>query len=135
MTITSPLTSLGIEKSFLIYVDNQGLPLKGTVAFNDGVERDLKVPEEVSLMWAQFGGPQAFWDYNVKQKKVVSSASTNDLPNSSYGKQSRVFLQDGTAFIGKLMRAPNQDILLMDTGGSSPIQIDKTLLRELQQLK
>jgi hypothetical protein len=70
MIVSNPLTSLGIEKSFFFEVDNIGIPVKGTVSSLNGADRELKTPEELILMWAQFGGPRAFWDYNAKQGKI-----------------------------------------------------------------
>ena len=135
MTVSNPLTSLSIEKTFNFEIDNQGIPVKGTVTFVNGFERELKTPEELSLMWAQFGGPRAFWDFLVKRNKTVSYTSANDLSGVVYGTPSRVFLQDGKDFIGKLKPSSKPESLLLDVGANSPLQIDKTVLREIQQMK
>ena len=135
MTVTNPTTSLGIEKSFFFEVDKNGAPTKGTITFNNGVDRELKVPEELNLMWQKFGGPQNFWDYNAKQGKTISYTSVNDISNPVFGKPSRVFIRDGKDFFGKIMRAPNQESVLLDVGATNPLPIDKALIREIQQFK
>lgn len=135
MTVSNPRTPLSIEKTYNFEVDNQGTPVKGTVTFVNGFERELKTPEELSLMWAQFGGPRTFWDFIAKQKKTVSYTSINDLSSSVFGKQSRVFLQDGKDFIGKLKPSSKPESFLLEVGATSPLQIDKIVLREIQQIK
>jgi len=135
MTVTNPATYLSIEKSFYFEVDKNGAPTKGTVTFNNGIDRELKVPEELNLMWLQFGGPQNFWDYNTKQGKTVSYTSGNDISNPVFGKPSRVFIRDGKDYFGKIMRGPNQESILLDVGAANPLPIDKAVIREIQLLK
>src|SRR5271157_2922985 len=71
MVVTNPITYLSIEKEFDFDVDKDGNPIKGTVKFVSStyygiVERQLNAPEELNLMWEQFGGRQQYWD-NAKK--------------------------------------------------------------------
>jgi hypothetical protein len=136
MVVTNPQTYLNIEKEFDFDVDNQGNPIKGTVKFFDGVERQLNVPEELTLMWQQFGGPQEYWDNAKKQGKIIAYTAMDELPNGVFGRQVRLYLNDGKEFIGKLSKsATHSESLLLNTGGSQPLQIDKAITREIQQVK
>ena len=136
MIVTNPQTYLSIEKEFDFEVDNQGNPTKGTVKFFDGIDRELKVPEELTLMWQQFGGPQQFWDNAKKQGKIISYTSMDELPSTVFGKQVRLFLNDGKEFFGKLSKSPALPAsVLLNTGGAQPLQIDKAIIKEIQQDK
>jgi len=136
MVVTNPQTYLNIEKEFDFDVDNQGNPAKGTVKFFDGAERQLNVPEELTLMWQQFGGPQEFWNNAKKQGKIISYTSMDELPNGVFGRQVRLYLNDGKEFIGTLSKATSHpEFLLLNTGGAQPLQIDKVIIREIQQVK
>jgi hypothetical protein len=136
MTVTNPQTYLSVEKEFDFDVDNQGTPLKGTVKFFDGNERALNVPEELTLMWQQFGGPQQYWDNAKKQGKIISYTSMDELSGGVFGKQVRLFTNDGKDFIGKLSKSPSQpESFLLNTGGPQPLQIDKAVVKEIQQGK
>jgi|GEM_PF-1420650 hypothetical protein len=146
MTVTNPLTSLQIEKEFNFDVDNQGNPTKGIVTFKKSmyygeVQRDLKAPMELNLMWEQFGGPQEFWNNAEKNGKIVSYTSMENLPNEVYGKKVRLFFKDPstahlTDYIGILsLSASHPERVMLNTGGAQPLQIDKTLIREIQRLK
>jgi hypothetical protein len=136
MVVTSPQTYLNIEKEFDFDVDNQGNPVKGTVKFFDGVERQLGVPEELTLMWQQYGGPQEYWNNAKKQGKIVSYTSMDELPGAVFGKQVRLYLNDGKEFIGTLSKATSHpESFLLNTGGAQPLQIDKVIIREIQQVK
>ncbi len=146
MTVTNPLTTLLIEKQFDFDVDNQGNPTKGIVTFKKStyygeVQRDLKAPMELNLMWEQFGGPQEFWNNAEKTGRIVAYNSMENLPNDVFGKKVRVFLKDAssahlTDYIGILSKpASNPDRILLNTGGSEPLQIEKALIREIQRLK
>lgn len=136
MIVASPQTYMNIEKEIDFDVDNQGNPVKGTVIFFDGIKRQLNVPEELNLMWQQFGGPQEYWDNAKKQGKIAVYTAMNELPNGIFGRQVRLYLNDGKDFIGKLSKQTNlSESLLLNTGGSQPLQIDKTIIREIQQMK
>src|SRR5271157_590629 len=146
MTVTNPLTSLQIEKQFDFDVDNQGNPTKGIVTFKKSlyygeVQRELKVPIELNLMWEQFGGPQEFWNNAEKNGRIIAYNSVEDLPNDVFGKKVRLFLKDAssahlTDYIGILSKpASHPESILLNTGGSQPLQIDKALIREIQRLK
>ncbi|MGB7567691.1 MAG: hypothetical protein WBM07_07520 [Chitinivibrionales bacterium] len=136
MVVTNPQTYLNIEKEFDFDVDDQGNPTKGTVKFLDGIERQLNVPEELTLMWQQFGGPQEYWNNAKKQGKIIAYTSMDELPNGVFGKQVRLYLNDGKEFIGKLSKSANHaESFSLNTGGSQPLQIDKAIIREIQQVK
>jgi len=146
MTVTNPLTSLQIEKEFNFEVDNQGDPTKGIVKFKKSmyygeVERELKVPIELNLMWEQFGGPQEFWNNAEKNGRIIEYNSMEDLPNDVFGKKVRLFLKAAssahlTDYIGILSKpASHPESILINTGGAQPLQIDKALIREIQRLK
>jgi hypothetical protein len=136
MVVTNPQTYLNIEKEVDFDVDNQGNPVKGTVKFFDGIDRELKVPEELTLLWQQFGGPQQYWDNEKKQGKINSYTSMEELPGGAYGKQARFYLNDGKEFIGKLSKSPSlPDCVLLNTGGAQPLQIDKAIIKEIQESK
>ncbi len=146
MTVTNPLTSLQIEKEFNFDVDNQGNPTKGIVTFKKSmyygeVQRDLKAPMELNLMWEQFGGPQEFWNNAEKNGKIISYTSMENLPNEVYGKKVRLFLKDPstahmTDYFGILsLSASHPERVMLNTGGAQPLQLDKTLIREIQRLK
>jgi hypothetical protein len=136
MVVTNPQTYLNIEKEFDFDVDNQGNPAKGTVKFFDGVERQLNVPEELTLMWQQFGGPQEYWNNAKKQGKIASYTSMDELPNGVFGRQVRLYLNDNKEFIGTLLKSTTHpESILLNTGGAQPLQIDKVIIREIQQVK
>ena len=146
MTVTNPLTYLQIEKEFNIFVDNQGNPTRGTVKFKKStyygeVERELKVPMELNLMWAQFGGPHEFWSNAEKTGRIVAYNSIEKLPGDMYGKKVRVLLKDSssahmTEYFGVLsVPASHPESVLLNTGASQPLQIDKVLIGEVQRLK
>jgi hypothetical protein len=136
MVVTNPQTYLNIEKEFDFDVDNQGNPVKGTVKFFDGIERQLNVPEELTLLWQQFGGPSEYWNNAKKQGKIIAYTSMDELPNGVFGRQVRLYLNDGKEFIGTLSRATSHpESFLLNTGGAQPLQIDKVIIREIQQVK
>jgi hypothetical protein len=136
MVVTNPQTYLNIEKEFDFDVDNQGNPAKGIVKFFDGNERQLNVPEELDLMWHQFGGPQEFWNNAKKQGKITVYKSIDEIPNGGFGRQARLYLNDGKEFIGALLKSTSHpETILFNTGGAQPLQIDKIIIREIQQVK
>ncbi|HUI91755.1 MAG TPA: hypothetical protein VLX68_05850 [Chitinivibrionales bacterium] len=145
MTVTNPLTSLQIEQQFDFFVDNQGNPTRGVVKFKRStyygeVERELN-RGELRLLWEQFGGPQEYWDNAEKNGKIISYASIDGLPQDVFGKKVRLFLKDQSAahltdYFGILsMSASHPESVLLNTGGAQPLQIDKSLIREIQRIK
>lgn len=103
MTLTSPNTQLRIESEVEIFLDSQGNPVKGSVKFNDGVERELNFPGEVLSYWDNFRGPHALWDYLATGGKLkLFNPDQLVIPQQMFGKTTRVITKDGKEYIGKL---------------------------------
>jgi len=96
---------------------------------------------ELTLLWEQFGGPHEFWNSAVKNGRVIVYNSMDNLPNDVFGKKVRLYLKDSTAahsseLFGVLsIPASHPERILIATGGSEQLQIDKVLIREIQRLK
>ncbi len=134
----NPETYLKIEAEYAFSVSPAGTPTGGTVSFKDKIQRPMK-PAEVTLLFAQCGGPAAVWDYYSQLGKTVSYPPENDkLPPEAYGKVSRLICIDGTQFIGRLApwaNKPDGFSLTIEGASGGPIVFFNGKVKEIQQMK
>ena len=135
MTLSNPKTYLNIESSVVIAVDYQGTPVRGTVKFNDGVQRDLTA-QEVAFFWDDFKGPHALWEYFASINKIdLFNPDDAQIPATMYGRFSRVTTKAGVEYFGKLTEfSTNPDWFVMQIGGSS-VTVYRHAIAAIQQLK
>ncbi len=131
-------TYLGIESEFDFNLSQEGKPVKGSIVFKNGVVRDMN-PEELSLYFAEAGGPNAVWDYGKEHGRVTSFALANEkLPNESFGKTSRLITNDGKRYIGRLTKMADKAdgyLLVVDGACCGPLPFNANTISEIQQMK
>lgn len=137
MVYAGPATYLNIEKEFLFTLNADGTPANCTITFNNGVQREMK-PGEMTLHFAQCGGPKAVWDYYKEHGTVVSYNPGNGdkVPSGAFGKVSRLIVSNGREFIGRLSKlADKSDGFSLVVDNTAPIQFYDNTVKEVQQLK
>lgn len=137
MLYTNLTTYLNIEKEFLFTMNPDGTPAKCTITFNNGIQRDMN-RGELELKFAECGGPNTVWDYYKDQGKVVSYNLDEKLPNSAFGKTSRLTLRSGWKYIGhlaKLADKPDGMSLSIDGASGGPIPFYENTVATVEQMK
>lgn len=134
MSFDNPKTELNTEAHIELTIDYQGVPVKGTVKFRDGVVRDINLPAEAMTYWDNLLGPSTFWDYMLSQKKITSiDPQKGVLPPTCFGRMSRVISKEGKEYIGKLTDMPaNPDWFHVVIEGST-VTMYRLAIREIQQ--
>jgi hypothetical protein len=108
MALTSPRTYLNIEQTIDIVVDYQGTPVRGTVKFRNGLQKDLNYPEEVNFYWDEFKGAHAIWEYLASMNRVeLFNPDDATIPQMMYGRTARVISKAGNEYFGKLVEMPS----------------------------
>jgi hypothetical protein len=123
LTLTNPRTYLNIEQAIDIVVDYQGTPIRGTVKFRNGLQKDLNYPAEVNFFWDEFKGAHAIWEYFASMNRVeLFNPDEATIPQMMYGRMARVISKGGNEYFGKLIEMPsNTDWFKMDMAGSAVI--------------
>jgi hypothetical protein len=138
MSVTNPKTYLNIEDEININLNNQGIPISGTVNFKDGVNRDLK-QGEVSYYWEVFNGQHALWDYLATLGKLVTiNPQTESIPTYFLGKMTKVVTKTNVELFGKLGISPEASdsyILQIDGASGGPVHFEKYAVTIIQQVK
>ncbi|MCU0609257.1 MAG: hypothetical protein MUF22_05775 [Chitinispirillaceae bacterium] len=136
LTLAHPESALKVEASVDIGIDYQGTPVRGTVKFANGIQRDLLYPQEVQYYWEEFKGIQALWNYNSSIGKVISFKPADaPIPMTLYGRSVRVVSKAGNEYFGKLVaNANNPDWFALESEGSS-ISLHRLTLTDIQQVK
>jgi hypothetical protein len=136
MTLANPATPLKIESSIVIIVDNQGTPLRGTVKFTSGAERELNAPEELQLFWNAFKGVNAAWEYYASTNRVdLFNPDETSIPAPMYGRFSRIITKEGREYYGKLIAFEiNPDWFRIQIGGAT-VNAYRHAIKVIQQLK
>ena len=121
LTLTSPRTFLNIEQTVDILVDYQGTPIRGTVKYRNGLQKELNFPPEAVFFWDEFKGSHAIWEYLASMNRVeLFNPDDATIPQMMYGRYSRVITKAGTEYFGKLIENPgNADWFKMDIQGST----------------
>ena len=84
MSYSNPQTYLGIEAEFLFTVAPDVKPTNGSITFKNGVQRGMN-PGELTLLFAQSGGPNTVWDYYKEHGKTVSYfPGTDKIPSGRF---------------------------------------------------
>jgi hypothetical protein len=138
ISISNPATTLGIEAEFLISVSPTGTPTNGTVIFTDKIQRPMK-DGELTLYFEKYGGQTAVWDYCSQHGKTVSFViGTDRVPDEAYGKTSRLILNDGKRFIGRLAKLSGVAegfSVAVEGACCGPIQFSNGTVKEIQQMR
>lgn len=138
ISISNPGTTLNIESEFLISVSPGGTPTSGTITFRDKVQRPMK-DGELTFYFQQYGGQTAVWDYYSQHGKTTSfNLGTDKVPDDAYGKISRLILNNGKQFIGRLAKLtdkPDGFSLAVEGACCGPIQFFNGTVKEIQQMK
>jgi hypothetical protein len=138
MAVSNPGTSLNIESEFLFSVSPEGNPTSGKITFRDNVQRPMK-EGELTFYFQQYGAQTALWDYYSQHGKATSLViGTDKVPDEAYGKVSRLILNSGKQFIGRLAKLsdkPDGFSLTIDGASGGPIQFYNGVVKEIQQMK
>jgi hypothetical protein len=136
LSLTSPRTFLNIEQTVDILVDYQGTPIRGTVKFRNGLQKDLNYPEEVNFFWDEFKGAHAIWEYLASMNRVeLFNPDDATIPQMMYGRNARVITKAGTEYFGKLIEHQgNPDWFNMDIQGS-PLLLYRHSIAVIQLLR
>jgi hypothetical protein len=136
MTLSNPRTTLNIEKTIDLSMDNREMPVRGMVKFLDGIQRDLNSPEEVTFCYKQYGGAHAQWDYSVSMNRVtLFNPDETSIPTTMFGGTTRVIAKSGAEYFGKLIEMPGcPDWFKMETGDAR-VMIYRHAISLLQQIK
>jgi hypothetical protein len=138
MVVNSPDSYLGIEAEYAFTVSPDGTPASCAITFKDNVQRQMK-PMELSLHFAQCGGPIAIWDYYGQHGKTVSYTVASDkVPFDVFGKTSRLILNDGKQYVGKLAKLSGLGegySLTIDGACCGPLQFTNNTVKEIQVMK
>jgi hypothetical protein len=138
MTFNNPVTSLGIEATFSFTIDNNGIPSSGTIKMKNGLDRPMK-PKEMDVDFAECGGPKSIWDYYKDHGKTVSFfPQTDKVPFNGFGKISRLILNNGQEFIGRLSKLSDKIYgysLAVEGACCGPLQFYNNVVKEIQQMK
>ena len=138
ISVGNPTTTLNIESEFLISVSPGGTPASGTITFRDKIQRSMK-DGELMLYFQQYGGQTAVWDYYSQHGKTVSFIlGTDRVPEDAYGKTSRLILNDGKQFIGRLAKLTGVGegfSVSVEGACDGPIQFSNGTVKEIQQIK
>ncbi len=94
---------------------------------------------ELALHFAQCGGLIAFWDYCSQHGKTESYVLANDkIPFDAFGKTSRVILNDGKQYVGKIAKLSGLGegySVAVDGACCGPLQFTNNTIKEIQVLK
>lgn len=138
ISVGNPTTALNIESEFLISVSPGGTPTSGTITFRDKVQRDMK-DGELALYLQQYGDQTAIWDYYSQHGKTVSYIlGTDRVPEEAYGKTTRLVLNDGKQFIGRLAKLTGVGegfSVSVEGACDGPIQFSNGTVKEIQQMR
>ena len=138
MAYSNPETYLGIEVGFLFTVTPDGRPTNGTITFKNGFQRQMNTGE-MTLHFAQCGGPITVWDYYKEHGKTVSYfPGTDKVPFEIFGKTSRLITNAGNKYIGKLVQLPDKSegfSLVVDGASGGPLVFTNNTVKEIQQMK
>jgi hypothetical protein len=137
VTMTRPdlKTKIGVEKEIQIDIDQDGNPIRGEIKFLNGFAREMK-PRETVYYWEQFNGPHALWEYLSSVSRITAyNPKTADMPLEAYGKQSRVIIDDGREFIGKINALPQNTDWFILTFPEGSLNIYRKVIRVIQQMK
>ena len=134
----SPETYLGIEAGFLFSVTPDGRPTNGTITFKNGFQRQMNTGE-MTLHFAQCGGPNTVWDYYKEHGKTVSYfPGTDKISSEIFGKTSRLISNTGNKYIGKLVQLPDKSegfSLVIEGASGGPLVFTNNTVKEIQQMK
>jgi hypothetical protein len=138
MAYANPQTYLGIEAEFLFTVAPDGKPTNCTITFKNGVQRQMN-PGEMTLHFAQCGGPNTVWDYYKEHGKTVSYfPGTDKIPFEIFGKTSRLITNTGNQYIGKLAQPTDKSegfSLAVEGACCGPLQFTNNTVKEIQEMK
>jgi hypothetical protein len=135
VSMTRPDMHTALEKEIQIDLDQDGSPIRGSIKFVNGFEREMR-PRETVYYWEQWNGPHALWEYLSSVSRIVSlNPKTGDLPLEAYGRQSRIITDDGREFIGKINALPQNSDWLLLTFPEGTLTIYKKIVRVIQQMK
>jgi hypothetical protein len=126
---------LNVDATITICLDRQGIVANGSIAFRDGVQRTLNMPQEGKYYWDNLHGAKTYWDYMKQQNRITSiDPQKGKLPASCFGPVSRVISNDGWEYIGELVEIPgNSDWFTIRVDGSL-ITIYRLFAREIQRI-
>jgi hypothetical protein len=138
MAYSNPETYLGIEAQFLFTVAPDGRPTNGTIIFKSGFQRQMNTGE-MTLHFAQCGGPNTVWNYYKGHGKTVSySPGSDKIPFEIFGKTSRLIINNGWQYIGKLVQLPDKSdgfSLVIDGASGGALVFTSNTVKEIQQMK
>ena len=136
MTFSNPRTTLNIEKTIDLNINNRELPDRGTVIFLDGVKRDLNYPEETIFYWNNFHGAPTLWDYSASKNRVtIINPDETSIPATMYGRMTRAISKSGAEYFGKLIEMPGcPDWFKVETGDAR-VMMYRHVISLLQQIK
>ncbi|MGA2506036.1 MAG: hypothetical protein ABSF80_00985 [Chitinispirillaceae bacterium] len=136
MTISNPVTYLGIESGVAVEIGADGTPQGGSVKFKDGVERDMS-KFEASTYWDVLQGPHALWSYWEAQGKLMTIKTNAAIPPEWIGAMTRMKALSGKEVIGTLVNVNSQQQYSIHVEGEAGGDIPFTMnaVGELQQLK
>ena len=138
MAYSNPETYLGIEAEFLFTVAPDGRPTNCTITFKNGFQRQMNTGE-MTLHFAQCGGPNTVWNYYKAHGKTVSYLpGTEKISFEIFGKTSRLINNAGNQYIGKLIQLPDKSegfSLVTDGASGGPLVFTNNTVKEIQQVK
>jgi len=138
ISISNPGTFLNIESEFLFSVSQNGTPTSGTITFRDKVQRPM-TQGELTFYFQQYGCLSAVWDYCSQHGNTVSFVLANGkVTSEAYGKTSRIILNDGKQFVGRLGKLTDLAegfSLTIDGASDGPVQFYNGVVKEIQQMK
>lgn len=138
MEYENPSTYLKIQKYIQVTLDNQGKPSGGSVKFQNGFERDMP-KQEAAWYWENFNGQHALWSYLYTKGKLIElSSPTAPIPESYYGKFTRVVSINNSEYFGKLQKVTNEsDVfeLVIEGASGGPLHFERKVVKLLQQIK
>jgi hypothetical protein len=138
ISVGNPTTTLNIESEFLISVAPMGSPTSGTITFRDKIQRPM-TDGELALYFHEYGGQTAVWDYYSQHGKIASYVlGTDRVPEEAYGKTTRLILNSGKQFIGRLAKLTGVAegfSISVEGACCGPIQFFNGTVKEIQQTR
>lgn len=138
MEYENPSTYLKIQKYMRVDLDNQGNPKGGAVKFLNGFDRDMP-KQEATWYWENFNGRHSLWSYLYSKGKLIELPSlSTPLPDSYYGKYTRVVTNSNGEYFGTLQKsqAGSDGFQLVIEGASGgPLIFERIVVKLMQQMK